>query len=454
MLRRRAPLEAFGAIALVAFVQWLASIPSSADAALLVAIYSVAAYEPRRWGPWLALAILELGVLLAALSFGADEPLLPAILTLSAFVVAAFAMGVYVRTRREHIAALTERAHQLERDRDQQGRLAAAEERARIAREMHDVVAHNLSVMIALADGAQLTAKRDPDAAERAMGAVSSTGREALDEMRRLLGVLREHTETPLAPQPGLDQLDALVDQVRGAGLATRLTRTGEPAPLSPGAQLAVYRLVQEALTNTLKHARGASAAEVRLHYGEDELALEVLDDGAPAEAGPSGHGLAGMRERAAAYGARGRRRPGPRRRLACRARSRWPMIRLARGQRAPSLGIPERDDPRPARGRPGAAARGLSHGARGAGRDRRGRRGLRRRRGGRAHRPAGPGRRADGRADAGRRRDRGDAAADRRRRPRPRADPHHVRPRRVRLLRRCAPAPAASCSRTCRRRS
>jgi signal transduction histidine kinase len=91
---------------------------------------------------------------------------------------------------------------------------------------------------------------------------------------------------------------------VRGAGLATRLTRTGEPAPLSPGAQLAVYRLVQEALTNTLKHARGASAAEVRLHYGEDELALEVLDDGAPAEAGPSGHGLAGMRERAAAYGA------------------------------------------------------------------------------------------------------------------------------------------------------
>ena len=113
-------------------------------------------------------------------------------------------MGVYVRTRREHIAALTERAHQLERDRDQQGRLAAAEERARIAREMHDVVAHNLSVMIALADGAQLTAKRDPDAAERAMGAVSSTGREALDEMRRLLGVLREHDGRRRSPRsPG-----------------------------------------------------------------------------------------------------------------------------------------------------------------------------------------------------------------------------------------------------------
>jgi signal transduction histidine kinase len=288
----------------VAFVQWLTSTPSSADAALLVGLYSVAAYEPRRWGPPLAFAILELGVLLTAARYDSDDSLIAEFLTLSAFVVAAYAMGVYVRTRRQHIAALTERARQLERERDQQARLAVADERARIAREMHDVVAHNLSVMIALADGAQLTAARDMQAAERAMGAVSSSGREALDEMRRLLGVLREHGDTPLAPQPGLDQLDALVDQVRGAGLATRLTRTGKPAPLSPGIQLAVYRLVQEALTNTLKHARGASEAEVRLHYGDGALSLEVVDDGAPAKAVPGGHGLAGMRERAAAYGA------------------------------------------------------------------------------------------------------------------------------------------------------
>ena len=322
VLRRRAPLAAFCVMAAVAFVQWLASVPSSADAALLVGLYSVAAYERRRWGPWLALAILELGVLLAALSFGSDEPLVAAFLTLSAFVVAAYAMGVYVRTRREHITALTERALQLERERDQQARLAAADERARIAREMHDVVAHNLSVMIALADGAQLTA--DPAAAERAMGAVSSTGREALDEMRRLLGVLREHTDTPLAPQPGLDQLDALVEQVRGAGLRTRLTRTGTPAPLSPGAQLAVYRLVQEALTNTLKHARGASAAEVHLHFGERVLSLEIVDDGAPAHPGPTGHGLAGMRERAAAYGAAVD--AGPRRDGGWRVGARFPV--------------------------------------------------------------------------------------------------------------------------------
>ena len=161
------------------------------------------------------------------------------------------------------------------------------------------------------------------------MGAVSSTGREALDEMRRLLGVLREHTDTPLAPQPGLDQLDALVEQVRGAGLRTRLTRTGTPAPLSPGAQLAVYRLVQEALTNTLKHARGASAAEVHLHFGERVLSLEVVDDGAPAQPGPTGHGLAGMRERAAAYGAAVD--AGPRRDGGWRVGARFPVTPMIR---------------------------------------------------------------------------------------------------------------------------
>ena len=322
VLRRRAPLAAFCVIAAVAFVQWLVSIPSSADAALLVAIYSVAAYERRRWGPWLALAMLELGVVLAALSFGSDEPLVAAFLTLSAFVVAAFAMGVYVRTRREHIEALTERALQLERERDQQARLSAADERARIAREMHDVVAHNLSVMIALADGAQLTA--DPAAAKRAMGAVSSTGREALDEMRRLLGVLREHSDTPLAPQPGLEELDALVEQVRGAGLTTRLTRTGTPAPLSPGVQLAVYRLVQEALTNTLKHARGASRPRSASTSENERSRSRSSTTGRRPMTRADGHGLAGMRERAAAYGAAVD--AGPRRDGGWRVGARFPV--------------------------------------------------------------------------------------------------------------------------------
>jgi signal transduction histidine kinase len=327
-LRRRAPLAAFAAISLVAFVQWLLVAGEyTADLALIVAFYAVAAHEPRRWGVVAAAATLELGVLLAALKYTGDSTV-GSFVAVSAFVVAAGALGVYVRTRRKHIAALHERADQLERERDQQARLATAAERARIAREMHDVVAHNLSVMTALAEGARLTAAQDPGKAQRAMGAVSSTGREALEEMRRLLGVLREDGEgdTPLAPQPGIDALDGLLEQVRGAGLVTRLTRTGTPAPVSPGAQLAVYRLVQEALTNTLKHARGASAAEVRLHYGDDALALEVTDDGASAAApAGGGHGLAGMRERAAAYG--GAVEAGPRRQGGWRVRARIPLV-------------------------------------------------------------------------------------------------------------------------------
>jgi signal transduction histidine kinase len=334
-LRRRAPLEAFGAVALVAFLQWLLlSGTYFADVALVLAFYAVAAHEPRRWGVVAAAAIFELGALLAALKY-ADVARLPMFLTLSAFIVAVGAIGVYMRTRRQHIATLQERALQLERERDQQARLAAAAERAHIAREMHDVVAHNLSVMIALADGARLTAAHDPAEAERAMGAVSSTGREALEEMRRLLGVLRddEEADTPLTPQPGIDALEGLLEQVRGAGLATRLTRTGTPAPVSPGAQLAVYRLVQEALTNTLKHARGASSAEVRLHYGADALSLEVVDDGAPATAPArnGGHGLAGMRERAAAYG--GAVEAGPDRHGGWRVRARIPLVAEGTGR-------------------------------------------------------------------------------------------------------------------------
>jgi signal transduction histidine kinase len=326
-LRRRAPLAVFGVISVVAFLQWLLVAGAfSADLALLVAFYAVAAHEPRRWGVVVSAAILELGVLLAALKYTGNA--LASFVVLSAFVVAAGALGVYMRTRRQHIAALHERADQLERERDQQAQLAAAAERARIAREMHDVVAHNLSVMVALADGARLTAAQDPGKAERAMGAVSGTGREALEEMRRLLGVLRDERDddTPLVPQPGIEALDGLLEQVRRAGLATRLTRTGTPAPVSPGAQLAVYRLVQEALTNTLKHAPRASSAEVRLNYGDDALALEVVDDGAPvaAPAGNGGHGLAGMRERAAAYG--GAVEAGPRRQGGWRVRARIPL--------------------------------------------------------------------------------------------------------------------------------
>jgi signal transduction histidine kinase len=300
--RRRAPLEIFCVVAAVAFAHWLADVNLTADIALLVAIYTVAAHEPR--GRVIAAcAVLEIGIVLAVVRW-ADQAQLPALVLLTGMATAAVVLGLNVRTRRAYLAGLEERAVQLERERDQQGRLAAAAERARIAREMHDIVAHNLSVMIALADGAGFMAEREPARSVGAMDQVSRTGRHALDEMRRLLGVLRDDETAALAPQPGLVELDALLERVRAAGLHATLETAGTPVPLGAGAELAVYRLVQEALTNTLKHAGPDARATVRLRYDADGVEVEVTDDGAGrARVAAGGQGLSGMRERAAVYG-------------------------------------------------------------------------------------------------------------------------------------------------------
>ncbi len=220
-------------------------------------------------------------------------------------------LGYYVRTNRQAQAtARVEQAEQAERERQQQAQLAASAERARIAREMHDIVAHNIAVMIALADGAAYTAKNDTDQAVELMGQVSATGRTALTEMRRLLGVLRQPAESEQGPQPTLADLDKMLGTFRAAGLPVELTVAGEPFPLPPSAQLAVYRMITEALTNTLKHAAG-SAATVCLEYRDGEIELEVSDDGAGRRPGlggragwvSGGHGITGMRERAAVFG-------------------------------------------------------------------------------------------------------------------------------------------------------
>jgi len=315
--RRRAPLEVFAVIAAVAFGQWLANANEIADIALLIAIYTVAAQEPR--GRLIAAClVLELGIVLAVARW-AEPAFIPAFVLLTGMATAAVVLGLNVRTRRAYLASVEERAAQLERERDQQGRLAAAAERARIAREMHDIVAHNLSVMIALADGAGYS--RDPQRSADAMEQVSRTGRHALGEMRRLLGVLREDS-TGLAPQPGLADLEPLLEQVRAAGLHAALETSGAPIALGAGAELTVYRLVQEALTNTLKHAGADARAIVRLHYDATGVEVEVADDGQArprviagaelrselhVEAGTrsqgAGQGLSGMRERAAVYG-------------------------------------------------------------------------------------------------------------------------------------------------------
>ncbi|MGH8889457.1 MAG: sensor histidine kinase [Acidothermaceae bacterium] len=311
--RRRAPSVVFGVIATVALATWLGDKRIFAAVALLIAFYTVAAYEPRR-RTIAAAIVLEFGVLLATLSWAGGGRVLLGFVFLSGLVTAAGFIGTNVRTRRAYLAALEDRNSRLEFERDQQAQLAAAAERARIARDMHDVVAHNLSVMIALADGASFTVDADPARASNAMAQVSATGRQALTEMRHLLGVLHDDQPAALHPQPGVADIDELLTQVRLTGLTGELISEGNHSAFPPGLQLAVYRLVQEALTNILKHAFDAHTATVRLSFTAKKVDVDVVDDGlVPASSSStaegfvngstSGHGIAGMRERVAVYG-------------------------------------------------------------------------------------------------------------------------------------------------------
>jgi len=307
--RRRFPLSVFAFVAAVALAQSVVNVRLAADVTLLVYLYTVARWYPVRVGV-LAAAVIEVGAVLAAIRWDLTRSWLESLVYLSGLAVASLLLGVSVRHWRNSLSTLTERAEQLERERDQQARIAAAAERTRIAREMHDVVAHSLSVMVTLSGGAALKQAAEPERARRAMRQVAATGHQALDEMRRLLGVLRtEDAPEPRQPQPGLAQLDGLLDQVRATGLAAELTVTGLAvtglaAAMPAGAELTVYRIVQEALTNTLKHAAGPTRVSVGIACRPDAVTVDVHDDGARRPAGPraSGHGLAGMRERAAVY--------------------------------------------------------------------------------------------------------------------------------------------------------
>jgi signal transduction histidine kinase len=318
LLLRRDPRLCFAAIALVAFVQWLLSAPQLADFAVLISLYRVA-LESDLAEVALAAAAVEAGAIMAALRWSPSEPV-KIWVGLTGLATAAGVLGITVRQRRALLISLHDRAARLEFERDQEGQLAAAAERARIAREMHDIVAHNLSVMIALADGASYTMESSPQRAAQATERVSATGRQALLEMRRLLGVLREgDTEQPLAPQPRLDRLDGLLAQVNAAGIPVTMDLDGDPRELSEGIQLTVFRVAQEALTNTLKHASRPTSAHLALCCQPEVVELEVTDTGAPRElasvAPPvpnGGRGLRGMRERAAAYGGRLDAGPSP----------------------------------------------------------------------------------------------------------------------------------------------
>ncbi len=306
-VRRRYPLGVFGFVAAAAFVQWAADIPvRSQDVAILVALYTVAAYTRDRRAALLAALVTVGGAFLAVARWheGHFPAALVAPIALSFF---ALALGDDRRSRRAYFADLEERAERLERERDALSQVSAAAERSRIAREMHDIIAHSLSVIVAQADGAAYTIDGDPQRARHAMVTVAETGRDALTEMRRLLGVLRPTAlADELAPQPGMDEITALVDRVRDAGLPVDLVVDGPIAALPAGMELAAYRIVQEALTNTIKHSGPGATAQVAVRCRHDELEVRVNDDGAgirsPDHDG-SGQGLAGMKERAAMYG-------------------------------------------------------------------------------------------------------------------------------------------------------
>jgi signal transduction histidine kinase len=305
VVRRRYPRVVLGVITLawiaqVAFVSALPPVPT------VLAVYTVGANLARTEGLQAAAAATA-ATTLAALGVGEYDRTVTYLVALAA----AWVVGDNLGTRRAYTRALEERAERLEREREAEAARARAEEQARIARELHDVIAHNVSVMVVQAAAANDVFDSRPEGAREALRAIETSGRSALSELRRLLGVVRGDG-AEYAPQPGLDRLDDLVAQVRGAGLAVAISVEGAKRSLPAGVDLSAYRVVQEALTNTLKHAH-ATRADVSLRYRDDALDVEVRDDGeGGANGGSAGHGLIGMRERVTAYGGTLAAGPGP----------------------------------------------------------------------------------------------------------------------------------------------
>ncbi|SNY53505.1 Signal transduction histidine kinase [Paractinoplanes atraurantiacus] len=342
--RRRFPLWTFAFAAVVALTQWAADVRLAADLALLVYLYTVASRHPMRVAI-VAAGVVEVGAVLAAVrwpesgSWAGTGSWAETFLLLSGPVVAALLLGVTARQRREALSAAVQRA--------------AVAERTRIAAEMHDIIAHSLAVMVTLSEGAVRKQAREPQRAGEAMRQVAATGRQALTETRRLLGLLHEapalddrlpqpYPVQPRHPQPGLAQLGDLLDQVRSTGLTVESAVTDTADGMPPGAELAVYRIVQEALTNTLKHAIAPCRISVTVTRGPTSVTVDVHDDGASPSARASerisehaaerttsrpserasdgvegrtkgGHGIVGMRERAAVYAGTVTAGPDPR---------------------------------------------------------------------------------------------------------------------------------------------
>ncbi|MFD3739332.1 sensor histidine kinase [Streptomyces sp. NPDC058629] len=318
-LRRRLPEKMLLLAIAVGVLQLVGDVrPNIGNFAMLVITFTVATIG-ERWASRLALVCSLSAAALSQVRWEAEpggswpQQIFVTVIMTVPFVLA-WVMGDSLRTRRAYFSQLEERAARLEREREAQSKVAVAAERARIARELHDVVAHNVSVMVVQADGAVYVMDAAPDQARQALETISSTGRQALAEMRRLLGVLRTgdtRESGEYVPQPDVEQIEDLVDQVRRTGLAVDFKVEGTARPLPSGVELTAYRIVQEALTNTRKHGGPDAGASVRLVYFDDGLGLLVEDDGRGAAhelyedggADGAGHGMIGMRERVGMVG-------------------------------------------------------------------------------------------------------------------------------------------------------
>ena len=292
--RRRAPLLANGvSFASLAVLGRAEGEPESVFVPLLLAAFSVGAHAPRRE------ARIGLGIIAGSVLLNEAGD---ALILVPVFAGAWFA-GRLVRAREEDAQRLRELAEALERERVEQARLAVVEERTRIARELHDVVAHAMAMIVLEAGAERVNLPEGQETTHRALRSIESTGRQALAEMRRLVGLMRDDARGPaLAPRPSLANLAAFVEGVRDAGLPVEVEVVGEPFELPPGVDMSAYRIVQEALTNVMKHA-GPARASVRVEYGERYVELEVVDDGRGGSPNGNGHGLTGMRERVGMFG-------------------------------------------------------------------------------------------------------------------------------------------------------
>jgi signal transduction histidine kinase len=320
IVRRRWPVEALSAILILGVA---APGPAVFSPPALVALYTIASRRPRR------VAIIAAGLVIVVFVlrqwvWGYNLPL-SGVVSAIALTGAALALGLYRATRLAYVEQLRERAARLERERELLGEQAAADERLRIARELHDVVAHNVSLMVIQAQALAATAGED-EAAKRSAETIADLGRGAMSEMHRTLELMRDgSSDGGRAPQPTLAELGPLLEQARAAGVSADLLVTGRARALEAGVELSAYRIVQEALTNVIKHA-GSAHASVRVAYGDSGLELEILDDGPGGPNGEharAGHGLVGMRERVALFG--GSLETGPANGAGYRVRARLP---------------------------------------------------------------------------------------------------------------------------------